>query len=308
MNAPHPSPSPLASGYASSAYAGAFGHALLPMPACGGNLALRSIAGSPFHDASGSYPVFSCPRPRNLAEDISELPVGLVALSMVPDPLLDFGPPDLRGSFPLVRPLGEHYVVALDGHRRGPSSHHRRMLRRAARYRIECRREAAPAAFLDRWVDLYATLVQRAGIRGLRRFSKSIFRAMLSVPGTVVFTGWEDDELLGADWYYQDEDRVYAHLSAYTHRGYECSASYPMLDAAITHFRGRASIIDLGGVPTLAAPSDGLRQFKSGWATGARPAWFCGKAPDLAAYLRLSGGRPPSAHEFFPHYRRDEYA
>jgi hypothetical protein len=296
-----------AAGYASAEYAAAFGHDVLRAAACGGHLTLRPIAGTDLRDASGCYPVFSCARPRSLGEDLAGLPSDLVALALVPDPLQDFDRQTLQAWFPIVRPLGEHYVVELDEPRRGPSSHHLRMLRRAAKHRIECRLEPSPPDFLERWVALYGNLVERAGIRGRRRFSTPVFQAMLAVPGSIVFTGWEDGRLLGADWYYQDQDRVYAHLSAYADRGYELSVSYPLLEAAISYFAQRASIIDLGGVPTLAAPADGLLRFKSGWATGVRPAHLCGIAPNLAAYLQQSGGRPPSAQMFFPYYRRSDY-
>jgi hypothetical protein len=277
------------------------------MPACGGHLQLRPIANSGLSDASGCYPVFSCRRPQALAEDLARLPAGLVALSLVPDPLQPFDLDALTQSFPIVRPLGDHFIVALDRPRRAPNSHHRRMLRRAARHPIEVRREQTPGIFLDAWVGLYEILIAQVGIRGLRRFSTPVFRAMLAAPGTVLFTAWERDQLLGADWYYQDHDRVYAHLSAYTHQGYALSVSYPMMDAAIASFADSASHLDLGGMPTLGSAGEGLRYFKAGWATGVRPAVFCGKVLDPQAYLRSSGGRPPSAQEFFPHYRQGDY-
>lgn len=295
-------------GFASAAYAAAHGHPVLNLPASGGHLLLRPIADTGLRDASGCYPVFSCSQPQGLRDDLAQLPDDLVAVSMVPDPLLDFRPDALRDLFPIVRPLGDHLVVALDKPRRPPSRHHRRMLRQAAAHPIEMRVEPRPREFLDAWVSLHDILVAEVGIRGLRQFSRPIFAAMLEAPGTVVFTAWEHGDLLGADWYYQDQERVYAHLSAYAPEGYARSVSYPMMDAAIAHFHGKASVLTLGGVPRNTSPSDGLGYFKSGWSTGVRPAYFCGRPLDLAAYLRASGGREPSTREFFPHYRQSDYA
>lgn len=302
-------------GYAHPGYAASFSTLArgFELPACGGQLLLRDIAGLPAVDASGSYPVFSCREPAALAEDVASLPQRLqqplVTLTLVPDPLQDFSRPDLQAVFPIVRPLGEHYVVDLEAKPRKVSSHHRRKLRQAASSRVELRIETDPLAFLPHWIALYQVLIEQVRIRGIRRFSPEIFAGMLAVPGTVLFTAWDGDALLGADWYYQDGDRVYAHLSAYTAEGYVCSVSYPLMDAALGWFSTRARLLDIGGVPGVAASSSsgGLAHFKAGWSNQRRPAWLCGRDFDRKAYLQLSGGRKPSADEFFPHHRIHDY-
>lgn len=277
------------------------------MAACGGYLLIRDIGQTGRRDGVGCYPVFSCSRPEALADDLAALPEGLVALTLVPDPLLDFRPDRLQQQFPIVRSLGEHYIVDLEAPSRRASSHHRRMVRKAAAYPIEIRIETDPSTFLDHWVALYEVLIEQARIEKLRRFSPAIFAAMLKVPGTLLFTAWEGADLLGADWYLVDADRVYAHLSAYSLKGYARSVSYPMMDAALAYFTSRARVLDLGGVPTLAASGNGLAHFKAGWSTGRLPAYLCGVDLHREAYLALSQGRPPSADEFFPHYRVGDY-
>jgi hypothetical protein len=303
-----------AHGYRGRAYAESLGMAtrLLELPACGGHLLVRPIAGSGRFDACGAYPVFSCDAPARLPEDIAALaaaPQGLVSATLVADPLLDWDASALRGAFPHLRELAPHHVIDLDrGALPRPSSHHRRKLRQAAAHPTEIRVEADPRTLGAAWAALYEVLVSEVGITGLRRFSRAIFERMLVLPGTVVFTAWEGDELLGADWYLEDGDRVYAHLSAYAVAGYARAVSYPMLDFALRHFAARgARVLDLGGVPLVEGGGRGLAQFKQGWATRALPAWLCGRVLDAAAYARLGTPMPVQAADYFPRYRWGEY-
>jgi hypothetical protein len=297
-------------GYASREYAQSFGEwgEVLPLAGSGGHLLMRPVAGSAQRDAGGCYPIFSCVRWSELASDLKHLPADLVSLTLVTDPFCPLAEGELRQMFRIVRLLGEHYLVDLTNPAaRSPSRHHRRKLRDTAP-EIEIAIVEHPPALLDDWIGLYETLSQKRGIRGLRRFSRAIFAAQLAAPGTVVFTARLDGRLLGADWYFQDEDRVFAHLSAYAEEGYERSVSYPMMAAAIEHFSTGASVLNLGGAPSVSASNrDGVAAFKAGWSTRTLPSYLCGidLVPD--EYRRLGDGQPPSEIEFFPHYRRGEY-
>lgn len=297
-------------GYCSRDYAEALGMAsrLLLMPACGGQLLVRKVGSTGLEDACGAYPVFSCREPDGLADDIESIGDGLLSLTLIADPLLGWTRGQLERSFELVRPLGAHHVVDLDRLPLPLDRHHRRALRKAAAFDTEIRIEAEPAAFALAWTALYEVLVAKAGITGLRRFSAAIFDRMLAVPGTVVFSAWDGDTLLGADWYFQDGPRVYAHLSAYSAAGYARAVSYPMMDAALRHFAAQgASVLDLGGVPLLAGPGSGLARFKQGWSTRMLTALLCGRVLDRAAYVGLGGSTDPAADGYFPAYRRGEY-
>jgi hypothetical protein len=296
-------------GYASREYALSFAGEgeVLTLPGSGGNLLLRSVPGSIQRDAAGCYPLFVC-RWSALPADFRRLPGDLISLTVVTDPFCPLSEAELRQIFTIVRPLGEHYVIDLaDSPVGSPSRHHRRKLRMAAPD-IVIEVAANPVALLDDWLGLYGTLSRKHRICGRRRFSPAIFAAQLEVPGAVVFTARRGGRILGADWYFEDGERVFAHLSAYSDEGYGCSVSYPMLAAAIEHFKARASVLDLGGTPSVsAADRGGLAAFKAGWASRTMPSYLCGIDLMPGEYRRLSGGRPPSDGEFFPHYRRGEY-
>ena len=299
-----------APGYRSRRYAEALGMAerLLELPACGGRLLVRPIGASGHADACGTYPVFACDEPARLAEDIGSLDPELVSVTLVADPLTDWSAAGLDRIFPVRRQLAAHYVVDLGQAGFQPSGHHRRKLRKAAQQNTEIRIEADPATLAAEWSALYAVLIAQVGISGLRRFSAAIFARMLAVPGTVLFTAWDGAILLGADWYFEDGERIYAHLSAYSQAGYARAVSYPMMDAALRHFAGRgARVLDLGGVPLVEGGGRGLAQFKEGWSTRTLPCWLCGRAVHPARYAALTATAGPPSAEYFPRYRHGEF-
>jgi hypothetical protein len=297
-------------GYRSRAYAEALGMAegIIELPASGGQLLTRRLQGRNLTDACGAYPVFSCATPSRLGEDIGGLGDDLVSVTLVADPLTPWDTAALAELFPVMRALADHYVIDLGqpGHR--PSSHHRRKLRQAAGHNTEIRIEADPLALAPQWTNLYAVLIGQVGITGLRRFSPEIFRRMLAVPGTVLFTAWDGGTLLGADWYFEDGDRIYAHLSAYAESGYARAVSYPMMDAALRHFAARgARVLDLGGVPLVEGGGRGLAQFKQGWSTRTLPCRLCGRVLNPARYAELTAAASPLSAEYFPRYRHGEF-
>lgn len=297
-------------GYRSRRYAESLRMArrTLDLPGCGGQLLVRAIGATGYEDACGAYPVFSCAEPDRLADDIGSLGPDLVSIALVADPLIPWDAASLKRTFPLMRPLAAHYVIDLDRGDFQASSHHRRKLRKAAQQNTEIRIEAEPAALAPQWSALYAVLIAQVGISGLRRFSDEIFSRMLAVPGTVLFTAWDGDMLLGADWYFEDGERIYAHLSAYSRAGYDRAVSYPMMDAAMRHFAGRgARVLDLGGVPLVEGGGRGLAQFKQGWSTRTLPCWLCGRVLNPARYAELTASQGPSSADYFPRYRHGEY-
>lgn len=294
----------MSSGYSSVAYARTFSETVLDLPACRGNLLVRSVPGTSHRDACGCYPLFSCANWDSFPADIGALPTDLLTVSMVVSPFSPFSEVELRALFPLVRPLSAHYLVDLNSNS-APSRHHRRKLR-SARPGVEIALVDDPASALDAWLSLYEVLVAKHDVRGLRRFSRTIFSAQLQVPGTVLIAARKDGRWLGIDWYYQDGASVFSHLSAYSAEGYQLSISYPMMAAAIDYFRGRASILDIGGAPA-GDGAKGIADFKSGWTNLTAPSWFCGRALKLQDYLTISDGVPPERESFFPCYRRSDY-
>ncbi len=288
------------SGYASAAYLRALGLTPRALGRTGGYLVERALPGGGV-DLAGAYPLFACQDWQALARAVADLPAGPITLTLVSDPFNPLGAAGLGAIFPVCRKLHDHWIVDLSA---PPvvSRHHRRKLRAAGAVRIE----AGPAdpALGAAWAALYGHLVAKKSIRDARAFSPQSLAAQLAVPGAQLVTAWDGPQLLGADLYYLDRGRAYAHLSAYAPEGYARSVSYPMLAAAIEHFRTSASVIDLGGAPAGPA-GQGIAHFKSGWTSQTLPSHLCGKVLDARAYLELAPGADPDG--FFPAYRAGEY-
>lgn len=288
------------SGYSSRAYPEALGLEALALGQTGGFVHRRPIAGTGQHDLAGVWPLFCCPDWQALAEVVGGLAPGPVSLTLVADPFAALGPAELAAIFPICRPLHAHWVIDLAATLR-PSAHHLRKLRAAP---PQIRIGPPWPGLADDWARLYAHLVDRKQIADARAFAPAALAAQLAVPGAEIVTAWEGDRLLGADLYYLDRGIAYAHLSAYAPEGYAASVSYPMMAAAIDHFRPRAGVIDLGGAPG-GTSGPGVAAFKAGWTGLTRPSHLCGKVLDAGAYTRLAPGASPAG--WFPAYRAGEY-
>jgi hypothetical protein len=287
-------------GYASAAYLQALGQTPLPFGATGGHLVQRAIGDTGLTDLAGAYPLFTCPDWSALAQAVADLPQGPVSLTLVADPFAS-ETANLDAIFPICRKLHDHWIIDLT-QPLTPSKHHRHKLRHARPTRIE----GAPAdpALGPAWAGLYAHLIAKKSIRDARAFSASSLAAQLAVPGAHLVTAWEGESLLGADLYYLDRGRAFAHLSAYAPEGYDRSVSFPMLAAAVDYFRPLAVAIDLGGAPSGPA-GQGMAQFKAGWTRLTRPSHLCGKVLDPAAYARLASSA--DLEGYFPAYRVGEF-
>lgn len=278
------------------------------LPACGGWVLERPIPGSTAVDASGCYPFFACRDWSRLPEDLDQAGRTWVTLSFVADPFGAFDPAELRRGLDLVVPFKERYVVDLSR----PASeigseHHRRYAERALRkVRVDVCPD--PAAHLQEWVELYAHLIRKHEIRGIRAFSPRAFERQLRIPGLVMFRAVCEGQTAGLDLWYVQGDVAYGHLVACSPLGYAARASYALKWTLIRYFAGKARWIDLGGGAGAAGSGDdGLSQFKKGWATGTRTTWFCGRIFDRDRYAALAGTRELPAGGYFPAYRKGEF-
>lgn len=279
------------------------------LPRSGGWILIRAIPGTTDADAIGCYPLFACHEWSRLAEDVDDLRGELVALSLVADPFGSGDLTDLSRSFDNVVPFKSHYVADL----RQPTSdfvslHHRVRARRALR-RMTIEVTETPLHWLDQWVELYATLVARHQLRGIRAFSRNAFARQLSVPGVVMFRASVNDQTVGFHLWYVQQGVAYSHLTAVNVLGRQLRASFAMYWSALELLSSRAAWADLGGSAGMAggAGADGLGLFKRGWATGTRTAYFCSKVLDERRYgaLLLARGNPEPG--YFPGYRTDEF-
>jgi hypothetical protein len=209
----------------------------------------------------------------------------------------------------VVTPFKEHLVTELS---RSPESfvatQHRRKAQKALE-RLDIERVEDAGVFADRWIELYANLVRRHGIRGLTAFSPDSFRAQLAVPGISLFRAISENETVGMTLWYTNREVAYYHLGAYSDLGYELEASFALFWHVLEYFsRQGLQWLDLGAGAGLSAKdsSDGLTRFKRGWATGTRTAYLCGRIFDLSRYDQIMRDR--EANDYFPPYRKGEFA
>ena len=276
------------------------------LPRSGGWILVREIPGTPYRDAMGPYPLFSCRDWGALGRDLEDLRGELVSVTLVADPFGAHDPPLLEAAFDRVVRYKDHYVADL----RLPRDEivkrsHRNTVRRAART-VSVRVLPEPARALDRWCDLYRVLCERHRIRGVRAFSRASFAAQFAVPGLVVFEASADGEPVGMDLWYRQGEVAHGHLVAMSERGYALRASYATKWAVLETFTGEVRWLNFGGAAGGGEDANGLTAFKSGWSTGTRPAYLCGRILRPEAYRELARASGAGGAEYFPAYREGE--
>ena len=299
-------------GYSHPAYAASLAEFGCPLalPRSGGWLLERPITDTPYRDAMGCYPLFACNDWSKLDLDLEELRGELVSVAIVADPFGEHDPEHLRKCFPtLVTPFKEHLVTDLS---RSPESfvaaQHRRKARKALE-QLDVQRCEDATLLLDDWIELYANLIRRHGIRGLTAFSAESFKAQLAVPGISMFRATDGDETVGITLWYTDRDVAYYHLGAYSERGYESGASFALFWRALEYFSSQGlKWLNLGAGAGVSGSNDGLTRFKRGWSTGTRTAYFCGRVFDQSKYDEAVSARNITATDYFPAYRKGEFA
>lgn len=276
------------------------------LPQCGGWILERQIPGFPFYDAMGCYPLFACRDWSQLNADLESVGNELVTLSLVTDPFGGFDLAQLEQCFDVVIPFKQHFVVDL----RQPinnivSKHHRKYARKALK-NICIDRCQQPEQLFDEWIALYSILIERHKIAGIRAFSKAAFTRQLSTPGLVMFRALSKGNVVGVHLWYMQGEVAYSHLSACSPFGYELRASYALQWHANKYFEDKVRWLNQGsGVKSDGA--DGLSQFKRGWATGTRAAYFCGRIFDQERYENILSAKGIHAADYFPAYRKDEF-
>ncbi len=301
----------LPEGYASAGYARSMRYAGTPLalPHCGGWVLERPIAGTTFRDATGCYPVFACGDWTRIGDDVKALARrGLVSLTLVADAFADLDPAQLQQHFDVVRVFKQHFVADLA---RAPeqiaSAHHRYEARKALR-RLELDASWRPLELLDEWTTLYAHLVARHRISGLRAFPATAFRDLFALDGVCLMRARHKGEMVGAQLIVLQKDVAHAHLAAFSPSGYRLGASYALDWFALDTLRDRACWIDWGGQPgpEQGAP-DGLSRYKKGWSSTGRTTWLLGAILNRAAYTGVARSRD-SGSSYFPVYRQGEFA
>lgn len=297
-------------GYLHPLYAESFAEIGTPvyLPRSGGWLVRRAIPGTPYDDAMGTYPMFFCENWAALIEDIEALKDVLVSLLLVISPLSNFPTADFQDYFEICKPYKDHFILDLSSPLRGSISDNKRKLARRALHRLEVHLDTAPSKYLDEWDQLYACLIRRHNIQGLRAFSRQSFAHQLAIPNTHYFRVLQQGRCVGGNLYYVQGDTAYAHLSAFTDEGYAAGAPYAVKWAAIRYFSRFLKWVNFGGGTAGSKdPRNGLELFKQGWSNITKQAYLCGKIlnPGVYAELREKSGSQDSA--WFPAYRAGEF-
>ena len=297
-------------GFAHQGYASSLAEFGTPrqLPSCGGWILERRIRETAERDGMGCYPLFACQDWSRLAEDLTILEGDLVSLAVVTDPFGSYTMESLLKCFGLVVPFKDHYVADLNEPLEAiVSAHHRQYSRKALKnVTIDVCEE--PVRYVNEWTELYGALVKRFNVTGIAAFSPAAFRKQLNIPGTVMFRALYKGTAVGAHVVYSDSEVCYGHLSGITPVGQKLMASYALYWTEIEYFLGKARWLDWGGTAGLKNDgTDGLSQFKQGWSTDTRTAYFCGRIFNRQRYdeiTRLSGAADTS---YFPAYRMGEF-
>lgn len=300
------------SGYQHPTYAASLAEFGTPrsLPHSGGWLLERAVPGGSYTDVMGCYPLFSCLDWSGLKGDLDALAAHEISVALVTDPFGEYDEATLRDCFVhKVMPYKAHFVADLQ---RRPETfvtkHHRYYTQRALKD-VELERCDEPIRFLDEWSALYDHLIARHHLRGIKAFSRAAFRAQLAVPGAVMLRATHAGEAVGAHLWYVQNGVVHSHLAAANALGYDFQVSYALYWFALETFAGQAAWINFGaGAGVNSDGKDGLTQFKRGWATETRLTYFCGRIFDQEKYAEALAARGLHDDDYFPAYRKGEFA
>lgn len=280
------------------------------LPLSGGHLLFRTIAHSDLQDAMGCYPLFCCENWERLGDDLEKLQDKLVSVALVTDPFGNFDVELVRQCFPdKMFHFKDHFVIDFSSDEEIKiSSNHRRNLDKAMREVIVERCEP-DATVLEDWVYLYDVLIERHKIIGLTAFSRVAFEKLFRVPGLVAFRATHQGETVGMTLWLTHGNVGYYHLGAYSERGYELGASFPVFHTAIEQFRSQGLRgLNLGaGAGVGTKQQDGLSRFKQGWANTTIPVYFCGRIFDRDRYAKIVNETGLLPNRYFPAYRYGEF-
>ncbi len=296
-------------GFAHPEYAGSLAEFGMPkeLPNCGGWILERPIADTPYRDAMGCYPLFVCRDWSQLAADLHTLRHGLVSLGLVTDPFGQYDEALLRHCFDSAAPFKEHFVADLSQPVNSiVSSHHRYYVRKALK-NITVVISEEPSRFVEEWTELYGNLTQKFNIKGIRAFSSRSFEKQLGIPGAVLFRAQHQGETVAAHLVYAHDDVCYGHLVGCSEIGQKLLASYALYWTEIEYFSDKARWFDWGAGAGVSNENNGLTQFKSGWSTGTRMSWFCGKIFNQEQYAEIVRQKGITETGYFPAYRMGEF-
>ena len=281
----------------------------IQLPNSKGWLLVRSIPGTAYQDAMGTYPIFCCENWDLLRDDLKDLPEDLVSIVVVTDPFGQYSRATLEASFDNVRKFKDHFVldltVPLD---KSVSKSHRSAARSALR-KLQIRIVNDPIECIDTWMELYVGMVQKLNISGIRKVSRESIEYQFKTPGAMLFEAKVGDQVVGLDMIFIDNDVAYGHLCAFNELGYKLKASYATRWRMIEYLIDKVRFLDFGGglVTKSQSPSDGLTSYKRRWTSETKPVFICSSIINHEVYERLTSQAGMATTSFFPAYRGGEY-
>ncbi len=276
---------------------------------CGGWVLERPTPFGQYINSMGLYPFFVCDDWSKLPKDLSELCGEVISVSLVTDPFGEFELAMLQDCFQDVcKPFKPHYVVDLSIPMDEVGGKRRRKHANRALKKVDIDVIDDPLEYIDDWIDLYGVLIQKHGIQGIRSFSREAFTSQFQIPDCKMIQARYQGKVVGAQVYLVQDDVVHAHLGACTQEGYDLDATYALDYFSFQYFKDKARWVDLGGgIGVSSDGSDGLSQYKQGWASHTRQTYFCGLVLDREQYDDLVKKGNISPTEYFPAYRSGEF-
>lgn len=277
------------------------------LPLSGGCLLERTIPGSTESDVMGCYPLFCCQDWTHLKQDILGLQNRYVSLALVADPFGGYDEKLLRQTFQKVDAFKSHFVIELGKSPEQIANKHHRYYARKTLAQVSVQPVDDLAAFHPVWCALYNNLVSRHGLTGIKAFSAEAFRQQLALDSVVALKGVHEGRIIGAHLWMVQGEVAYSHLAAFNDEGYDLACAYALYWKAIEFFTGKVKWLNIGaGAGLQVDADDGLTQFKRGWATGSRTAWFCASVLQPQKYAALCAAGGFSDAGFFPAYRQGQ--
>ncbi len=303
---------PRMTGYGNSLYAAAMadGGRVVELPKSGGRIIVRDVPGQTARDAMAPYPFLTCRSWRDLAADLANLSDPLVSLVAVTGPFADTSEAELGQAFrTFVRPYKPHFVIDLAQPLESIADPHHLGCARHARKTVQTELCSDPTAHVEDWLRLYAVLTERHGISGANLMSAQSLQRQFAVPGLRLFRAHCAGRTIGMIAVMEMHPFACFHLGAYDEEGYRRSASYPLVEAVITHYREAGfQHMSIGGrAGAHGKEDDGLARFKRGWSSGTRMTYLCGHIFDTQKYDALSSQLAPPETDYFPAYRAGEF-
>jgi hypothetical protein len=279
------------------------------LPRCGGWILARKIPGTPYTDAMGPYPLFSCHDWTKLHEDLDKIGSDLISLSLVINSFSGVALAQLEGCFDIVKLFKTHYIVDLSYPLESfvNKVHQYRARRSLKGMEVEVCLE--PIQYLDEWVKLYNNLIKRHNIKGIQVFSPKSFEIQLRLPGMIMIVGKHEGAVLGAHLVMVQDDTAYGHLAAFSPEGYKIKASYGIYWMALKYLGDQGiQLYDMGGGAGMTENTeDGLSKFKKGWSNDRRMVYFCGRVFDRQKYDSVCQRSQVVKADYFPTYRVGEF-